>query len=579
MTTAFSKIFERINIIQVAFYLIACYFTILLLTSISFLFNSYWLLQYSCVLSLLAVAVAGFFIDYKKQSKPVFTDTILNIGAFLAILLLLTLLSVLFWDNTYDGQTYHLQAIDELAHGWNPLHTESTNIFVTYYPKAFEKFGAAVFECTGEIETGKVSGLMLVTAACLLAFSYFKHLFPGKKILWFVFTLLLVINPIISTQNFTFLIDGQLASIFLILIFSFLLYLKQARFSLFIWLLTLAICIDLKFTGLVYAGVFQLFAGAYLLFIRFRLSRLFQFVAFNVLLLGLSIFVISNNPYYTNIKSGKHIFYPVLGTHSVNFMAGPNSPASFQYRNRFSKFFIANFSRSGNVHGALVAPEPELKIPFFLSLKEFTVFKSGSVLYGGFGPLFGGILIVSFLLILYILTLPVKNKREFLLLCLFLLVTIFLNPECWLARYVPQLWYLPVLLMIFIKWSGYLSKMLTSVNNFVFVLTAINGCIIFAISMASNLIITNQIRSEYAWMKSSGKEVALVTGVFKSTAYRLEKYQINYQRIDSADRAKYTGYYVFNPISSKSEILIPESVKPYEPGKFFSMLESYIKTK
>lgn len=579
MVTAFSKLVRRINIIKVAFYLIAFYFSILLLTSIGFLCKSHVLLQNSFLLSLLAVVITGFFIGYKEQPEQVFANAILNIGAFLVILLLLILLSVLFWDNSYDGQTYHLQGIDELVHGWNPLQTESTDLFITHYTKAFEKFGAAVFECTGEIEMGKVSGLILASAAWLLAISYFKYLFPGKKKLWFIFASLLLLNPVISIQNFTFLVDGQLASIFLILSFSFLLYLKQTPFSLTIWLLSLAICIDLKFTGLVYAGLFQLFAGAYLLFVRFRLNRLFQFVVFNVLLLALSILVISNNPYYTNLKSGKHIFYPLQGTHSVNIMTGANAPASFHDKDRFSKFFIATFSRSGNVHGAPVAPEPKIKIPLFLTLKEFTVFKSGSVLYGGFGPLFSGILIVSFLLALYILTLPIKNKREFLLLYLFLLFTIFINPECWLARYVPQLWYLPVLIMIFIKWSGYLSKMLTTLNKFVFVLTAINGCIILAISIVSNLIITTQIRREFAWMKNSGSAVKLVEGPFKSPAYRLEKYQINYRRIDSADHAEYSGYYAFNPIATKSVILIPQSVKPYEPGKFFSILESYIKAK
>jgi len=575
-----TPLYKKIHSVQVSLYCIALYFVVLLVNATGFLAASRFMVANSFVISLFAIVVTAMAVAYKrKQQKHAPAYVIINLALFTGILLLLILLSIVFWDTSFDGQTYHLRGVDAIANGWNPSRTEFNEVVVNNFPKAFEKFGAAIYGFTREIETAKVSNLLLVIAAWLLASSWFKYVMPGKAWAPFIYASLLIINPVIAVQSFTFLVDGQIATVFLVLTFSFLLYLKGVKLALPIWLFAVSICIDVKFTGLVYAALFQFFAAVWLLFFRFHVKRVATFILLNIAVALLSVFVISNNPYYTHLTSGKHIFYPLQGKEAVNIMTGSNAPVSFAGENRFQKFFRAQFAASGNTHGARVAPEPVLKIPFSLKIKEFTVFKSGSVLYGGFGPLFSGILVLSVILLVYVFTLNVQYKREMALLTVFLLFTVFINPECWLSRYVPQLWYFPVLVLLFVRLSGIQSKIVNYLGNAVFALAVVNGVIILAVSLLSTLMLTVQIRNEYAWLQNSHAKVGLITNTFESPAYRLKKYHVAYEIVDSASRQKFTPYYEFHLITTQAIIWVPENVKPYQPGKLFTMLESYIKNK
>lgn len=579
MVKGFSKIFEKINPVQIAFYLLAFYFSILMINATGFIINNAFIVRNSFIISLIIIGIIAFIADYgKNKTNQGFRYTLIHLALFAGIMLLLIFISVLLWDNSWDGQTYHLEAIHDIANGWNPVLFEKDS-FISHYPKAFEKFGASVLQVTGDVETCKLSNLILLVASWLMSISVIKMLFPGKKRFRLFLITLLILNPIISSQLFTLLIDGQIAALFLVLLCSFLLWLNNVKFSFAAWLLSLSICIDLKFTGLVYAGLFFVFALAFLLFFKKNKVGIKRFIIANLLFLTCSVFFISHNPYFTNIKNGHHIFYPLMGVNAINIMIGTNAPASFEFKNRFEKFSIANLSKTSNVHGAKSAPEPRLKFPFSIDLKELTVFKSGSVLYGGFGPLFSGILVLSVIMVMYLFFHKANYRKEFLFLSAFLLVTVFIIPECWLARYVPQLWYFPVFLAIFIKSSGLRIKTLNFLNIIVLIVTALNAYMILGVSIISNLIITTQMRKEYLWLKNSNEKVILLPGPFISTTYRLDKYKINYTTINNEAGGKYNFYYEFHPILTTSTILVPSQVKPFEAEEYFKKLESYIKAK
>ncbi len=102
------------------------------------------------------------------------------------------------------------------------------------------------------------------------------------------------------------------------------------------------------------------------------------------------------HPYVTNTVSSGHPFYPMAGVGALDFK--PFLPQGFERMNRFEKLAASVFSTSSNgiwipdeagkVHGVV---EARLKLPFFISEEELSVFKAPDVRLGGFGPLFSAV--------------------------------------------------------------------------------------------------------------------------------------------------------------------------------------------
>jgi len=575
--------YGKINAVLIALLLVLLYALVLFWNAFGFLTSAGFIITNSFLLSLSTIPLL-VYVAYKAKMIADIKTIAFNFINFIILLVILCFISTVFWDNSYDGQTYHLQTIHELSKGWNPfksfLNPDVPNhIFINHYDKAFEVFGNSIFQLTGEIETSKVSNLMLLLAAWILSFSYLKKLFTARWKKAFIYSALLVFNPVISIQLFTFLFDCQIGLLFIILIFSFLFHLQNKKWATIIWSSDIIILCSLKFTGLIYAGMLAFFACCYLLYSQykkngFRLTK-FMFISFFTILF--SVAFISANPYYTNLASGKHIFYPLVGKNAVNIMIGTNAPGSFNHKNRFQKFIIANTAVSSNIHGNKVAPEPKFKLPFKVSLKEWTVFKSAAVLYGGLGPLFFGIMILAIFVLLYLLAYKTLFKREFIYLVSCMVFSIFIIPECWLPRYVPQLWYVPVLVLLFYEIQIKKKKPVTVVSRVAYYLLIINAGIIFMISVLSNIIITQQQKSEYTWLKNTHADVKLISNEFISSEYRLDKYDIPYQKLNNADTSIFSSSLVFRPISSSSIMVLPKNTAPYIPGAFFKMLESHVK--
>jgi hypothetical protein len=116
---------------------------------------------------------------------------------------------------------------------------------------------------------------------------------------------------------------------------------------------------------------------------------------------------------------------------------------------------------------------PRLKVPFIIEKRELEFFFAATdTRIGGFGPLYGGILIVSALLF-YALW---RHQRQIGLYAIAAAGTIFLtaivNPEAWWARYAPQLWAIPAVaamgaLMVrhaYIRLGGWALAVLLTVN-------------------------------------------------------------------------------------------------------------------
>ncbi|RQO30553.1 hypothetical protein DBR32_13425 [Taibaiella sp. KBW10] len=571
---------EKVNGPILAFQCLALYVLVLFWTAVGYVSNIAFFVQNSFIAALMSVFLCTYFVyRYTTDKGTDIKRVLFSYFHFLLVFALLLLTSVFIWDNSHDGQTYHLQAIHELINGWNPFRTFLGNeipnaVYINHYAKAFEIFGSSITQFTGMFETSKVSNLLVALAAWLLTFSYLKKHLNLHHRKAFIYSSLLILNPIISTQLFAFMFDGQVASLFLILIIGFLLIAKQQKLGYWLWLTGILLLASLKFTGLVYVCLFVPAGLGYLLYSRNKpLVR--RFLLINILGMIAGIFIAAN-PYYTNISSGHHIFHPLMGKEAINIMVGANAPKSFDTKNRVQKFIIANSSKSSNVHGSSVTPEPELKLPYQVTLKEWTVFKSVSVLYGGMGPLFWAILILSVILLLLLVIYRVPLPRAFIFLLAFITISIFIIPECWLSRYVPQLWYLPILLIVFYESQAKKVSAIRILKTVNLGLIGINGIFILGIAVGSNLIISQQMRNEYVWLQKMRTPVKVIPNDFISTAYRLDAYHIPYTNVPASDTSA-QKYLQFKPICSSSIILLNEQTPPYTPGTFFKFLESYVK--
>jgi hypothetical protein len=147
----------------------------------------------------------------------------------------------------------------------------------------------------------------------------------------------------------------------------------------------------------------------------------------------------------TNIVRHGNPFYPIAGTDAVDVVAH-FTPESFKSMNSLQTLFISNLSVSDENSATRVGTT--LKIPFTFSADELSRFSEPDVAISGFGPLFGGTLILG--VIIFILSFRMNLARSFFGLGVvsIVLLSAFINSAAWWARYVPQLWVVPILIAL-----------------------------------------------------------------------------------------------------------------------------------
>jgi hypothetical protein len=134
-----------------------------------------------------------------------------------------------------------------------------------------------------------------------------------------------------------------------------------------------------------------------------------------------------------------------MGSDTVNIMQG-NTPEVLTGLSAPARFLYSLFAESHSGYG----PIPGLKLPFLLSSGEIRMAGGVDVRIAGFGPLFSGAIVLSALaaLVLVARYRSTPAVRWALLGALALLGSVLLLPENWWSRYVPQLWYIPLIVAL-----------------------------------------------------------------------------------------------------------------------------------
>lgn len=365
------------------------------------------------------------------------------------IILLSILIALCFYDLSYDGQTYHMETIVLLKNGWNPFKTllpqkNYLYLYINHYPRAVELPQSTIYSLIGRIEATKSINFVLLTATFCLCLSYLLGLNKLSNLKCILLSFVATFNPVAVNQLISTYVDGQMALLFLSFFIASLYVLKKSSSTNLILLGSIiVITANIKFTSLVYICIFAFAFAVWILFTRNK-----QLIRRTFLGLGLSgfisIFIVGFHPYVINTVDFKHPFYPLMGSKKMDIIT-VNIPKGLQHKNAAGKFFTSLFAHTDNLMNDNER-DVELKIPFTFNKIDIVSAPKIDARVAGFGPMFSGILLLSVVLFIVSFFFPGDTRvlRGFSYFIFVIAFSVFIMPDSWWARYVPQLWFLPV---------------------------------------------------------------------------------------------------------------------------------------
>ncbi len=442
---------------SVYFSSLASIFLLFFLSFTGFIFH----LTISPLYTIISLAFFIIYIIY-LLNKNGFNRTAILKTVFIALLTLIItgFISYILIDKSWDGRWYHQTAIIFLKNGWNPVYDNiydfSKNIFnnhfaasggliwVEHYTKFSEIMAANIYALTQKIETGKIINYIFALLTFIHSLVTLNNIYKKNLKLNIFTSALIILNPVVICQIATYYVDGLMYLAFVNIIFSMInieidLSKKLHTLSLVI---NLVIFSNIKMSGLPYAFLILLIWLIYL-FVTKNKEMVTKFF-----MPALSIFVIlimlsGINPYLSNIKTGGHIFYPVMGQKKIEIIE-MNTPEVIRHKDLIYKLFYSTFGKETNLTSDST---PKFKVPLKIANKK--LFSDADVRIGGFGHFWSAIILVVATL-MFGLRFKDKNlKKIFIFLMAECLIAVIINPEAWWARYVPWLWLLPVIVGYF----------------------------------------------------------------------------------------------------------------------------------
>ena len=463
----------------------------------------------------------------------------------LVVIVFFSWLSGKVFDGSWDGNAYHKLAIGLLKNNWNPLRsvpslslTEGAGVesfgqtlWVEAYCKATWFFGASIYAVTGNIETGKSYTMIAMTCAFLLIFYYMRK--KGHNALRAVLmACVAAFNPLAVQQRTTFYIDGFLHTMLIILIVSLLMLedkeLFNVKASVCMIAMSMIVCGNIKFTGLLYGGLFCI---AYYLYDCVRLikndekwkSKVFKESILYFCLVIATVVWAGSSTYLTNFFRHGSWTYPLTGEGKVDIISG-NSP--FAEENHFKNLFISLFSRVDNFAVAS-GDTPEFKIPFTFNGGEISMAALTDARISGFGVMFGGLFIVAVICLVACFVLGNNRKLKImaainLVVCVALMFGI---KQSWWARYSPYI-YLIVLVAVYMLLCSKRKNVLIIAALYCLVLLANN--FVPLIYFKQEFDDSKAIEEGFAELKEAGM-IEICNSYYEGVYFNFKDYGINYR--------------------------------------------------
>lgn len=499
--------------------------------------------------TLLAAALAlGYFwlVGMRLYHLPV-KSMLVGFAGLMVIAVVCGLVAAYYFDLSWDGRDYQQKAIRQLAGGWNPVYVEIQpsdmydNAWLNHYPKGPWIAAASVVKVTGGIESGKIFNLLLIVAVFLISLSAFWSYTRLRFWQMLLLSLFLAANPVSTSQSLSYYVDGQVSSLLILMGLCLLLCLKSADFGhLAALAAVIMLGLNVKFTGTAYTllllaviVLITVFAGQFgkLTYAR----KTIWMTVFFGLLLGL--LVVGYQPYVTNTLHYGHPFYPIYGSRTFNkeFVIQGQAPPDFETLGWSEKLYRSIFSPSSSQMGVDSGP---LKFPLRVSRPEVTAFARPDVRVSGWGPLFGATLVVALAGLALLLFVSRKFTLRTLALLGLVAGTTLLNSEAWWARYSPQLWLLPVIVLgaLWLADDRRAARgWLKIIGAILSILMIANLVLVSGAYLAYNTLSSRRLHATLADLRQSSEEVMLYYGPLEAVGMRLQDYGIPYRWVERRD--------------------------------------------
>ena len=480
--------------------------------------------------SLLTTSIFIFWYVKKTVSKMHFFVVIAASFLFITTFLPLNYLVSKVYDISYDGQAYHQEAIIQLSRGWNPIYmiltdeaTANLERWLNHYPKGVWIPAATLYKATGNIESGKIFAVY----SLVMAFTFsLWGMWKMKFISWVnkvAVSLLLAFNPVVIYQSLSFYVDGIMVSLLLSIAFICVKIIYEKDKNLFLPLmLIILISVNIKLTSAVFTvlltGVFIFY-----LWINDKLRLALELSKRILVSLAIGILIIGYNPYVTNLALKGHPLYPAMGRGALDYTP-LNMPQNYWGLSSPERLFMSIFSVSSHARGE--GQFGKLKIPFSVYPDELNAFRETNTKTGGFGPLFGGVLILSIPMIFLI-----KDKKLLLGMFITILGSASLISISNVARFVPYVWWFPPLTAFFLlKTPNFFAKLGGSI---IALILLINSFLVSYSYFPYNITQSTKLERQLAELSRYDKTLLVDVGLFGSTKIKLRSHKIAYLEASS----------------------------------------------
>jgi hypothetical protein len=442
-----------------------------------------------------------------------------------------------YYDFSWDGQGIHQDAIILLSKGWNPftdILTAADNkefIGLNHYTRGGWYPAAIIYKATGHIEQSKVFNFTFILTTFFFCFAALVKLKDLNYISALLISLLLSLNPISICQSLTFYIDGQLASALISMVaVGLIIFYDSNKFTALLYGCLIIILFNIKFTGVIYSVIFSGALGLLILYYK-KTIPFYSHLKTSIFYSIFALLLIGYSPYVINTVNYGHPMYPVLGqkdNRANNLISTVAMPANFNGMNRVEMFWYSIFSKSVWSRAPLNA---QLKIPFTTSLEELEYFHRADVELSALGPYFSGILTIS-LLLTAVAFIKMPKQTSIAFICILIIsASVFINPLCWMGRYVPQLWLIPLIIVIlFMHQKQIWSK---TISFILIIIISANIYLIMEYYYNTYSSYSNALKNEFYKMKSAGKPIPVYFGGFKSGKVKFEEMGVKYQEVKS----------------------------------------------
>lgn len=497
----------------------------------------------------LAIVMLSVFYDHeidKWFAGEIFVSIIL--------LVMFVYVSGRVFDTSWDGNTYHKFAVGMLKNRWNPFYEPSAalagkvigsdnlysaDFWADVYPKGTEIFGASVYLLTDNIEGGKA--FILIGMFCTFSICYYFLRQHNKSTVFaLIFSAIAALNPISIAQADSFYVDGFMHNLLLIEVL-FLIVSIEGRNVISDKLCrsliagTVIICINIKFTGLVFSGIYCIAYYLYFCVLEFRkkderwLQKCIRRGIGFAVVAAVAILWIGNTSYLMSISKHHTLCYPLTGKNPMDIISGI-SP--FGEKNHLKNLLVSIYSELSSYAYSAGIP-PKLKIPLSIHNPEEKVhlLRYVDLVVSGFGVWFSAVFTISLIVILLKL-IKMKRGREFwfwimnlgiiALLCLLL-------SESWNARYSPHIYFISMIGLYFMLDSK--MNLLQKVCGGIFSIIFIVNNLLFLWFLPDEVEKSNELRDNLVSMRQYDCVLFDYTGygAFPSFCFNLLDYDIHYQ--------------------------------------------------